>query len=133
MNHLRSALKDQVFLISGGSSGVGKATVIGLAQKGAKIVIVNRDAVSSQRALEEIARRTGNEKGEYLIADLSLQSSVKKLAEQFKSKYSNLHVLANCVGAIFHEKQQTAEGIERSFALNYMSHYWLTTNLLDIL
>ena len=133
MNHQSNALKDQIFLISGGSSGVGKATAVGLAQKGAKIVIINRDAISSQRALEEIARRTGNDKGEYLIADLSLQSSVEKLAEEFKNKYSQLNALANCAGAISHEKQMTAEGIERGFAINYMSHYWLTTNLLDIL
>lgn len=125
--------KNQIFLITGGTSGVGKATAIGLAQQGAKIVIVNRDAASSQQVLEEIARRTGNDKGEYLAADLSLQSSVKKVAEEFKRKYDNLHVLANCVGAIFHEKQMTAEGIEKSFAINYMSHFWLTTNLLDML
>ena len=133
MNQQNNALKEQTFLISGGSSGVGKATAMGLAQKGAKIVIVNRDAAASERALDEIARRTGNDKGEYLIADLSLQSSVKKLAAEFKNKYNNLHVLANCAGAIFGEKQLTAEGIERTFAINYMSHYWLTTNLLDIL
>ena len=133
MNQQNNALKEQTFLISGGSSGVGKATAIGLAQKGAKIVIVNRDAAASQQALEEIARRTGNDRGEYLVADLFLQSSVKKLAEEFKNKYNNLHVLANCAGAIFNEKQLTAEGIERTFAINYISHYWLTTNLLDIL
>ena len=133
MNQIKRALREETFLISGGSSGVGKATAIGLAQKGAKIVVVNRDATASQRALEEIARRTGNDNGEYLIADLSLQSSVKKLAEEFKNKYNNLHVLANCVGAIFDKKQMTTEGIERTFAINYMSHYWLTTNLLDIL
>lgn len=54
MNHLTSALKEETFLISGGSSGVGKATAIGLAQKGAKIVIINRDAVSSQRAWKKL-------------------------------------------------------------------------------
>ena len=126
-------LKEKNFLITGGSSGVGKAAAIGLAQKGAKIIIVSRDAEASAKTLQEIAQRTGNNKGEYLIADLSLQSSVKKLAEDFKSKYDNLHVLANCAGAIFSEKQMTAEGIERTFAVNYMSHFWLTTNLLDIL
>ncbi|WP_419801454.1 SDR family NAD(P)-dependent oxidoreductase [Mucilaginibacter sp.] len=79
-------LKEKKFLITGGSSGVGKATAIGLAQKGAKIIIVSRDAEASTKTLQEIAQRTGNDKGEYLIADLSLQSSVKKLAEEFKRK-----------------------------------------------
>lgn len=126
-------IKDKIFLITGGSSGVGKATAIGLAQKGAKVVIVNRNLQQSQQALKEIAQRTGNDKGEYLNADLSLQSSVQNLVDEFKRKYDNLHVLVNAVGAIFPEKRMTAEGIERSFAVNYMSHFWLTTQLLDIL
>ncbi|RYE22319.1 MAG: SDR family NAD(P)-dependent oxidoreductase [Sphingobacteriaceae bacterium] len=115
MNHQSSALKDQIFLISGGSSGVGKATAVGLAQKGAKIVIINRDAVSSQRALEEIARRTGNDKGEYLIANLSLQSSVEKLAAEFKNKYSRLNVLANCAGGYFPRKTNDSGGNREKF------------------
>jgi len=126
-------LKGQVFLVTGGTSGVGKATVIGLAQKGAKIVIISRDKHHCELTLEEIAQRTGNDKGEYLIADLSLQSSIKAVSEQFKKKYDNLHVLANCMGAIFNGKQMTSEGIERTFAVNYMSHFGLTNELLDIL
>lgn len=126
-------ITEKVFLVTGGTSGVGKATAISLAQKGAKIVIVSRDEISSQKALEDIARRTGNDKGDYLIADLSLQSSVKRVTEEFKQKYDNLHVLANCAGALFPEMQLTAEGFERNFAVNYLSHFWLTTNLLDIL
>ncbi len=124
---------DKVFLITGGSSGVGKATAIGLAQKGAKVVIVNRNAAQSQQALKEIAHRTGNDQGTYLTADLSLQSSIRNLADEFKRKYDNLHVLANCAGAIFNQKQITSEGIERSFAVNYMSHFVLTNQLLDML
>jgi len=133
MNPNKNNLKNPIFLITGGTSGVGKATAIGLAQKGAKIVIISRHAEQSQQALEEIAQRTGNDTGEYLIADLSLQSSIRDVADEFKRKYDNLHVLANCAGAIFKEKQMTKEGIERSFAINYMSHFGLTTQLLDIL
>src|SRR6218665_532802 len=124
---------NKTFLVTGGTSGVGKATAIGLAQKGARIVIVSRDGASSKKTLEEIAERTGNDKGEYLLADLSLHASVKQLAEEFKRKYDNLHVLANCAGALFPEMKMTADGFERNFAINYMSHFWLTTNLLDIL
>lgn len=133
MNQDTHNLKDKVFLITGGTSGVGKATAIGLAQKGAKVVIISRSAEESQRVLTEITQRTGNDSGEYLIGDLSLQSSIRNVADEFKRKYDNLHILANCMGGIFKEKRITREGIERSFAINYMSHFGLTIQLLDIL
>jgi NAD(P)-dependent dehydrogenase (short-subunit alcohol dehydrogenase family) len=126
-------IKGKVFLVTGGTSGVGKATAIGLAQKGARVVIISRNKLQCEQTLVEIAQRTGNDKGEYLIADLSLQSSIKAVSAQFKKKYDNLHVLANCMGAIFNEKQMTSEGVERTFAVNYMSQFGLTTELLDIL
>lgn len=126
-------LKDKIFLVTGGTSGVGKATAISLAQQNNKIVIIGRNAKNCEAIIEEITRRTGNNKTEYLLADLSLKASVKKAAEEFKNKYDNLHVLANCTGAMFSDMQFTNENIESSFAINYMSHFWLTTNLLDIL
>ncbi|WP_419802772.1 SDR family NAD(P)-dependent oxidoreductase [Mucilaginibacter sp.] len=125
--------EEKIFLITGGTSGVGKAAALGLAQKGAKIVIISREHKAAENVLQEIARRTGNNRGEYLIADLSLQSSVKNVATEFKRKYENLHVLVNCMGAIFNEEKMTSEGIERTFAVNYMSHFWLTTELLDVI
>ena len=125
--------EEKIFLITGGTSGVGKAAALGLAQKGAKIVIISREYKAAENVLQEIARRTGNNRGEYLIADLSLQSSVKNVATEFKRKYENLHVLVNCMGAIFNEEKMTLEGIERTFAVNYMSHFWLTTELLDVI
>jgi NAD(P)-dependent dehydrogenase (short-subunit alcohol dehydrogenase family) len=124
---------NKIFLVTGGTSGVGKATAISLVQQNNKVVIIGRNAQNCEATIEEIARRTGNNKTEYLLADLSLKTSVKKVAEDFKNKYDNLHVLANCVGAMFSEMQFTTENIESSFAINYMSHFWLTTNLLDIL
>ncbi len=130
---MENNLKNQIYLLTGGTSGVGKATAIGLAQKGAKIVIISRDARNAEKVLNEIAQRTGNERGEYLVADLSLQSSIRKVADEFKQKYDNLHVLANLAGKLSFEKQITPEGIESSFGVNYLSHFLLTNQLLDIL
>lgn len=126
-------IKNRVFLVTGGTSGVGKATATGLARIGAKIVIVSRSAERGQEALNAIAEATGNDQGEYLVADLSLQSSIRAASEAFKRKYDNLHVLANLGGAAYFEKQLTQDGIERSFAVNYLSHFLLTNQLLDIL
>ncbi len=133
MNGTSMDRKNRIFLITGGTSGVGKATALGLARLGAKIVIIGRSSESGQNALHAIAKATGNERGEVLVADLSLQSSIRKVSEEFKRKYDNLHVLANLAGAMYFEKQLTQEGRERMFAVNYLSHFLLTNQLLDML
>ncbi|MEH2376728.1 SDR family NAD(P)-dependent oxidoreductase [Nostoc sp.] len=126
-------IKNRVFLITGGTSGVGKATALGLARIGAKVVIISRTTESGQAALSDIAEATGNDRAEFLVADFSLQSSIRKVSEEFKRKYDNLHVLANLAGALFFEKQLTQEGIDMTFAVNYLNHFLLTNQLLDIL
>jgi NAD(P)-dependent dehydrogenase (short-subunit alcohol dehydrogenase family) len=116
-------IKTRIFLITGGTSGVGKAVALGLARLGAKKVIINRSRESGQHALHALAEATGNERGEVLVADLSLQSSIRKVSEEFKRKYESVHVLANLAGAMYFEKQLTQEGIERMCAVNYLSHF----------
>lgn len=133
MNVTSMDIKNRVFLITGGTSGVGKAIALGLARIGAKVVIISRTTESGQNTLNYIAETTGNDRAEFLVADLSLQSSIKKVSEEFKRKYDNLHVLVNLAGALFFEKQLTTEGIDKAFAVNYLSHFLLTNQLLDIL
>lgn len=133
MNGSAPEIQDRIFLVTGGTSGVGKATALGLARLGAKIVIVSRSSERGQAACDEIAAATGNDRGEFLVADLALQSSVRQVAETVKRRYDRLHVLANCGGAVYPERQLTAEGIERMFAVNYLGHFLLTTELLDLL
>lgn len=112
---------------------MGKATALGLARIGAKVVIISRDAGRGQEALDFIAQATGNDRGEFLVADLSLQSSIKQVSQEFKRKYNHLHVLVNAAGAVFSQKQLTAEGRDQSFMVNYLGHFLLTNQLLDVL
>ena len=128
-----AARQNQVFLISGGTSGVGQALATGIAALGAKVVIISRTAESGQQGVARIAEATGNDRAEFLVADLSLQASIRHAAAEFKRRFDNLHVLANVAGALFFEKQLTAEGIDKSLAVNYLSHFYLTNQLLDVL
>ena len=125
--------KDQVYLITGGTSGVGQAIATGLAAQGAKVVILSRTAESGQQGIRHIAQVTGNDRAEYLVADLSLLSSIRSASAEFKRRFDNLHVLVNAAGALYFDQQFTAEGNERTFAVNYLSHFYLTTQLLDVL
>lgn len=133
MNKIGMDVKNKVFLITGGTSGVGKAIASGLAKLGAKIVIVSRSQERGQNALKDIAEATGNDKGEALVADLSLQSSIREAVEEFKRRYDHLHVLVNAAGAMYFKKQVTQEGMDRSLMVNYLDHFLLTHELLDML
>jgi NAD(P)-dependent dehydrogenase (short-subunit alcohol dehydrogenase family) len=77
MNETRTDIGNRVFLISGGTSGVGKAIATGLARLGAKVVIISRSAERGKAALKDISEATGNSRGDWLAADLSLQSSIR--------------------------------------------------------
>ncbi|AUD02129.1 SDR family NAD(P)-dependent oxidoreductase [Spirosoma pollinicola] len=125
--------KDKVFLITGGTSGVGQAIATGVAASGAKVLIISRTEESGQQGVRHIAEATGNDKAEFLVADLSLLSSIRSASEEFKRRYDNLHVLVNAAGALYFDQQFTVEGNEMTFAVNYLSHFYLTNQLLDVL
>lgn len=123
----------KTYLITGGTSGVGKAIATGIAQKGAKVIIVSRTILNAEKAVKEIFEKTGNKNISFLIADLSLIQSVYQLSEQFKQDHKKLDGLVNAAGAWYFKKEITSEGIDKSFAVNYLSHFALTNSLMDVL
>jgi NAD(P)-dependent dehydrogenase (short-subunit alcohol dehydrogenase family) len=126
-------LKGRICLITGASSGIGKATALGLARAGATIVMVSREHDKGQKALSEIKEKTGNESMNLMVADLSSQQSVRKLAEDFADGYQHLHVLINNAGLFLPKRNVTVDGIETTFAVNHLAPFLLTNLLLDIL
>ncbi len=126
-------LKNKTFLVTGGTSGVGKAIATGIAQTGATVVIVSRNASNGQQTVKEISEKSGNKNISFLTADLSLIKSVYELGEQFKQQHNQLHGLVNAAGAWYFKKETTSEGLDKSFAINYLSHFTLTHSLLDLL
>jgi NAD(P)-dependent dehydrogenase (short-subunit alcohol dehydrogenase family) len=83
--------------------------------------------------VSEIKQISGNNNVEALVADLSVMAEVQQVADQFKAKYQKLHVLVNNAGAAFGNRQVTADGFEKTFALNYLNSFLLTSLLLDTL
>lgn len=126
-----ASMRGRVCLITGGTSGVGRATARGLAQLGARVVLLCRDADRGTQTLEEIAQETGNRQGEILLGDLSLQASIRHAATEFQSRFDRLDVLANLGGALDFRKSLTPESIDTMFSVNYLGHFLLTTLLLD--
>jgi NAD(P)-dependent dehydrogenase (short-subunit alcohol dehydrogenase family) len=128
---LKDNMNGKICLVTGGTNGIGKATAQALAQMGATVVIVGRDAQKTSEVVEEIRAASGNKNVDSLLADLSSQQEVRRLVNEFKSKYSDLHVLLNNAGAVFLQRQLSVDGIEMTFALNHLASFLLTNLLLD--
>ena len=120
-------------LITGATAGIGKAAAMQLAQLGATLVLVARDPQKATKTTEQIRQQTGNHEIEFLLADLSSQQQVRQLAEDFKARHQRLDVLVNNAGAVMTSRQHSVDGIEMTFALNYLSYFLLTNLLLDVL
>jgi retinol dehydrogenase 14 len=117
-------------LITGASSGIGRATALGLARMGADLAIVGRDGARSEDAAREI-RAAGRGRVDLFIADLSSQSQVRELAEEVRQSLSRIHVLINNVGGSWATRHVTADGLERTFAVNHLAPFLLTNLLLE--
>ena len=128
---LKADMNGKICLVTGATNGIGKATAQALAQMGASVVIVGRNGAKTAQLVEEIRTTSGNQNVDSLLADLSSQEDVRRLADEFKSKYPHLHVLLNNAGGTFTTRQLTVDGIEMTFALNHLAYFLLTNLLLD--
>ena len=127
------AMAGRVCMVTGANAGIGKATALGLANYGATVVMVCRSRERGEMALAEIKEKSGNNYISLLLADLASQASVRKLAEDFKTQHSALHVLINNAGIIPRKRLVTVDGLETQFAVNHLAPFLLTNLLLDVL
>ena len=120
-------------LVTGGTSGLGRATAHALAQQGTEVIVVGRNPKKCEKTVKKIKKSTGNDSIRHLIADLSSQKDIRTLVDEFKKNYSSLDVLVNNAGAKFMEKKVTVDGLEMTFALNHLGYFLLTNLLLEAL
>lgn len=126
-------MSGKLCVVTGANSGIGKATALGLAQMGATVVMVCRNAVRGEEALQEIRAKTRSESLELMMADMASQVSIRQFAENFKQKHQQLHVLVNNAALILGKRAETADGIEMQFGVNHLAVFLLTHLLLDVL
>jgi len=123
----------RVCLITGATSGIGQVTAEALARRGMRVVLVARSAARASATIATIRERTGNAAVDYLLADLTSQAEVRRLATDFLARYDRLHVLVNNAGAVFTARRETVDGQEMTFALNHLAPFLLTKLLLEAL
>ncbi|HLI89148.1 MAG TPA: SDR family oxidoreductase [Ktedonobacteraceae bacterium] len=133
MSSSQKSMQGKICLITGATSGIGKATALGLARMGATVVMVGRDRARSEAVQSEIKARSGNSAVDLLIADLSSQASIRQLVRDFQQRYPQLHVLINNAGVYMLTRKETVDGLEMTFAVNYLAPFLLTNLLLDTL
>ncbi len=126
-------MKDKVCIVTGANTGIGKVTARSLAASGATVVMVCRDKQKGEAARDEIKQKTGNQKVELMIADLSSQAQIRKLADDFKARYNRLDLLVNNAGLYLPKRTLTVDGLETTFAVNHLAYFLLTNLLLDLL
>lgn len=126
-------LKDKVCIVTGSNSGIGKETALALAEKGASIVMVVRNRELGEEARSQIIEESGNSSVDLMICDLSSRDAIRSFAVEFKNKYNRLDVLLNNAGAVISKREITADGCERSLAVNYLAPFLLTHELLSVL
>jgi NAD(P)-dependent dehydrogenase (short-subunit alcohol dehydrogenase family) len=118
-----------VILLTGASRGIGRAAALELAREGNELALVGRDR-ERVRAVAGDARAAGVTVHEH-VADLTLMSEVRELANAVRDRHEHIDVLVNNAGAIFPKRRETAERLERTFALNHLAPFLLTNLLRD--
>jgi retinol dehydrogenase 12 len=124
----------QVAVVTGGTSGIGLEVVRGLAREGASVVVVGRGAERARTIAQQVGSETRNANLTAVgVGDLALLSETTRLAQELRKNYPKIHVLVNNAGAYFRRRELTSEGHERTFALNVLSPFLLTSVLVPTL
>src|SRR3954465_1788831 len=123
----------KVCLVTGATAGIGLVAASELARRGARVIGVGGSQERCGEAARLIRDQTNGVSVEYLVADLSSQSEIRRLAQGVKATTGRLDVLLNNAGGIYLQRQETADGIERTFALNHLAYFLLTNLLLDLI
>ncbi len=118
-------------IVTGANSGIGKEIAVGLGARGARVVMVARDADRGEAARAEVVERSGNDRVELLLCDLSSQRQIRELASTLLERCDTINVLVNNAGLTLGDYRLTEDGLETTFAVNHVAPFLLTNLLLE--
>ncbi|HEV2955574.1 MAG TPA: SDR family NAD(P)-dependent oxidoreductase [Xanthobacteraceae bacterium] len=124
-------MQGKVVVMTGATSGIGEIAALRLAGQGARFVLIARDRARGEAVLARLRAAAPDPGHVCYYADLSSLGETRRVADAIAAAEPRVDVLVNNAGAIFAARAVTADGIERTFALNHMSYFVLTAGLLD--
>jgi len=124
---------EKIAVVTGASSGLGLETARQLARQGAEVVMICRDRTRGERARSKVAEVATRKPPVLLLADLSVQAQVRHVAQEVKDRYDAVDVLINNAGSAFNRREQSADGLELTWATNHLAPFLLTDLLLPAL
>lgn len=125
-------IADKTVLVTGGTSGIGRATAMQMAGLGARVTITSRTRTGAATAVERIRAESGLEVKPAEL-DLSSFAGVRAFADEFTDQQDHLDVLVNNAGAMFAKREVTVDGMERTFGVNHLGPFLLTNLLAPLL
>ena len=126
-------MNDKICLITGATSGIGKAAAFKLADLGASLILLSRNEEKGEKICKQIRKRNNNAQVKFFKVDISSIKEVKNVVGKIKSDFNQIDVLINNAGARFDKYFKNDEGIELTFATNHLGHFLLTLSLIEIL
>jgi retinol dehydrogenase 14 len=126
-------MQGKTVIVTGASSGIGKATATALSQQGARIILICRCDSKGRAAMREITSVTGNPQVDLLLCDFASQRQIRRVANEILMLTDRLDVLVNNVGVIVNKRTLTEDGLEMTFAVNHLGYFLLTNLLLELL
>ena len=125
-------LKNKTAIVTGANSGMGLATVQALSDMGASVIMLCRNEERGMAAASSLTKEKERDL-DLILCDLGDYDSIRDFAGRVKEKYTRIDILVNNAGFISLDRQVTKEGVERQFGINYLGHYLLTMELLDLM
>ncbi len=124
-----AGIEGKICVITGATSGLGLTTAHAVAARGFRLVLVGRDRARGDAALAQLRSRAPRLQAEMHYADLSSLDEMRRLGSELSAALPRIDILINNAGALFQQRAVTADGLERTFALNHMAYFVLTEAL----
>jgi NAD(P)-dependent dehydrogenase (short-subunit alcohol dehydrogenase family) len=122
--------KNKTIVVTGATSGIGRATAVGLARLDSRLILVGRDAGRAEETIAEIRKATGRKDVEVVRGDFARQAEVRRVADELIARTEAIHVLVNNAGVTMMKRTTTPDGLETTFAVNHLAYFLLTGLLL---
>jgi len=127
------SLRGKNIIVTGANAGLGFASAMAIAGKGANLVMACRSKERAENAKKEILEKHPNAKVDIMLIDLGNLSSIESFVKEYKSKYKTLDVLMNNAGVMTTPYMKTSDGFEFQNGVNHLGHFALTAQLFDLL